>query len=66
MGRCYGFRGGGSRGARIVGIVLMAAGVLILGIVETNEDDYRARSTLLLRRQRVHTDMRLDTPLTRT
>ena len=30
MGRCYGFRGGGSRGARIVGIVLMAAGVLVL------------------------------------
>ena len=30
MGRCYGFRGGGSRGTRIVGIVLMAAGVLVL------------------------------------
>ena len=30
MGRCYGFRGGGSRGMRIVGIVLMAAGVLVL------------------------------------
>lgn len=30
MGRCYGFRGGGSRRTRIVGIVLMAAGVLVL------------------------------------
>ena len=30
MGRCYGFRGGGSRGTRIVGIVLMVAGVLVL------------------------------------